>query len=146
MHVGYMRAGGGAAGNLPAGALKALGPIQGAPKLKLLQPLAMTGGADSEALEEAEARIPATIRHGGRAVTKSDVRELALRTPGVPVARAEVLERSSPAKAPGIPGVVSVMVLPARSGTASPRRGRPDDARRVYAWLDQRRPLATSST
>ncbi|MGA9582590.1 MAG: putative baseplate assembly protein [Allosphingosinicella sp.] len=145
VHVGYMRAGGGIAGNLPAGALKALGPIQGAPRLKLLQPLAMTGGADAEALEEAEARIPATIRHGGRAVTKNDVRELALRTPGVPVARAEVLERFKPQqRRSGIPGVVSVMVLPARSGTARPAP-RPDRTmlESVYAWLDQRRPLAT---
>lgn len=145
IHVGYMRAGGGAAGNLAAGALKALGPLQGAPKLKLLQPLAMTGGADSEALEKAEARIPATLRHGGRAVTKSDVQELALRTPGVAVARAEVLERFKPQqRRSGIPGVVSVMVLPARAGTAKPAP-RPDRTmlESVYAWLDQRRPLAT---
>lgn len=145
IHVGFMRAGGGAAGNLAAGTLKALGPLQGAPKLRLLQPLAMTGGAEAEALEEAEARIPASIRHGGRAVTKSDIKELALRTPGIAVARAEVLERFKPQqRRSGIPGVVSVMVLPARAGTAKPAP-RPDRTmlESVHAWLDQRRPLAT---
>ena len=47
-------------------------------------------------LAEAEARIPAMIRHGGRAVTAADYRELAVRTPGVAIGRVEVLERFKP--------------------------------------------------
>jgi hypothetical protein len=44
----------------------------------------------------------------------------------------------------GIPGVVSVMVIPGRAGTAKPAP-RPDRAmlETVHAWLDQRRPLST---
>ncbi|MDB5706044.1 MAG: hypothetical protein JWN66_3160 [Sphingomonas bacterium] len=145
VHVVTMRAGGGTPGNVPAGALKGLAAPADAPKLKLNQPLPMTGGIDPERLEEAETRIPAMIRHGGRAVTKSDIKELALRTPGVPVGRVEVLERFKPQQRRGdIPGVVSVMVIPSRAGTAKPApRADRTMLESVYAWLDGRRPLAT---
>jgi len=145
IQVVTMRAGGGSQGNIPPGALKGLAAPAGAPKLKLNQPLPMTGGIDAERIEEAEARIPAMIRHGGRAVTKSDIKELALRTPGVPVARVEVLERFKPQQRRGdIPGVVSVMVVPQRAGTAKPcPRADRTMLESVYSWLDSRRPLAT---
>ena len=107
--------------------------------------MATTGGADAESLAEAEARIPAMIRHGGRAVTAADYKELALRTPGVALGRVEVLERFKPQqRRDGVPGVVSVMVIPARIGTAlpAPRADRPT-LETVHAWLDERRPLAT---
>lgn len=145
VQVVRMRAGGGAAGNLPPGSIKAIAAPAGAPRLKVAQPLATTGGADAETLAAAEARIPATIRHGNRAVTRADYAELALRTPGVPVGRIEVLERFVPAqRRDGVPGVVSVMVIPAREGTAAPapRADRPM-LETVHAWLDERRPLAT---
>jgi predicted phage baseplate assembly protein len=144
IHVAYMRTGGGSAGNLPAGSLKAL-TVQGAPRLKAAQPLAMAGGIDAERIEEAEARIPASIRHGDRAVTKSDIKELALRTPGVAIGRVEVMERFKPQqRRSNIPGVVSVMVIPARAGTAKPAP-RADRAmlETVHGWIDVRRPLAT---
>lgn len=145
VQVVTMRAGGGTVGNAPAGALKGLVAPGGAPKLKLNQPLAMAGGIDAERIEEAETRIPAMIRHGGRAVTKSDIKELALRTPGVPVGRVEVLERFKPQQRRGdIPGVVSVMVIPSRAGTAKPApRADRTMLETVHAWLDARRPLAT---
>jgi len=145
IQVVTMRAGGGTQGNVPPGALKGLAAPAGAPKLKLNQPLAMSGGIDAERIEEAEARIPAMIRHGGRAVTRSDIKELAQRTPGVPVGRVEVLERFKPQQRRGdIPGVVSVMVIPQRAGNAKPcPRGDRTMLESVYAWLDTRRPLAT---
>ena len=145
IHVAYMRAGGGVAGNVPAGSLKAIAGPAGAPRLKAAQPLTMTGGVDAERLEEAEARIPATIRHGGRGVTKSDIQELAYRTPGLAIGRVEVMERFKPQqRRPDIPGVVSVMVIPARAGTAKPAP-RADRAmlETVHSWLDARRPLST---
>src|SRR5262249_52854783 len=83
IQVVRMRAGGSAAGNLAAGAIKAIALPPGAPKVKVTQPLPLVGGADAEALDEAEMRVPALIRHGGRAVTAADYREIALRTPGV---------------------------------------------------------------
>jgi predicted phage baseplate assembly protein len=145
VHVAYMRAGGGIAGNLPAGSLKSIAAPAGAPRLKAAQPLAMSGGVDAELLEEAEARIPAMLRHGGRGVTRSDIQELAYRTPGVAIGRVEVMERFKPQqRRSDMPGVVSVMVIPARAGTAKPAP-RADRAmlETVHAWLDLRRPLST---
>ena len=145
VQVARMRAGGGAAGNLPPGSIKAITAPAGAPRLKVVQPVATTRGADAEPLAEAEARIPSMIRHGGRAVTAADYKELALRTPGVALGRVEVLERFKPQqRRDGVPGVVSVMVMPARLGTAlpAPRPDRPT-LETVHAWLDERRPLTT---
>ncbi len=145
IQVGYMRAGGGAEGNLPAAAIRTIAGPAGAPKLKVLQPLPTTGGVDAERIEDAEARIPAAIRNGDRAVTRSDIQELALQTPGLAVGRVEVLERFKPQQRRyDIPGIVSVMVIPARAGALkpAPRADRPM-LESVYAWLDQRRPLAT---
>ena len=145
VQVVRMRAGGGAAGNLPPGGIKALTAPAGAPRLKVVQPLATTGGSDAETLAAAEARIPAMIRNGNRFVTAADCSELVLRTPGVAVGRAEVLERFVPAqRRENVPGAVSVMVIPAREGTAAPAP-RPDRPmlETVHAWLDERRPLAT---
>jgi predicted phage baseplate assembly protein len=145
IQVVRMRSGGGAAGNLPPGTIKAIATPAGGPRLKVTQPVATTGGADAESLAVAEARIPATIRHGGRAVTAADYKELALRTPGVALGRVEVLERFKPhQRREPVPGVVSVMVMPAREGTAlpAPRPDRPT-LETVHAWLDERRPVAT---
>jgi len=145
VQVTHMRAGGGAAGNQPPGAIKAITAPPGAPRVKVNQPLATYGGADSEPLAVAEARVPAMIRHGDRAVTAADYKELGLRTPGAPVGRVEVLERFKPQqRRPDVPGVVSVMVLPQRIGTAAPAP-RPDRPmlETVHAWLDERRPLST---
>jgi predicted phage baseplate assembly protein len=145
VQVARMRAGGGAAGNLPPGSIKAVTAPSGTPRLKVLQPVATSGGADAESLAVAEARIPAMIRHGGRAVTAADYKELALRTPGAALGRVEVLERFKPQqRRDGVPGVVSVMVMPARIGTSlpAPRPDRPT-LETVHAWLDERRPLAT---
>ena len=145
VQVASMRAGGGAAGNLPPGALTTVTAPPGAPRLKVNQPLATFGGADSETLADAEVRIPAQIRNGGRAVTAADYQELALRTPGAAIGRVEVLPLFKPQqRRSDVPGVVSVMVLPARAGL-DPPAPRPDRPmlETVYAWLDQRRPLAT---
>ena len=50
--------------------------------LTVQQPIATTGGADSEALDHAEQRIPATLRHQERAVTASDYKDLVQEMPG----------------------------------------------------------------
>ena len=147
------RSGGGRAGNLPAGTLRELVATpqrERAPlaKLKLLQPTATRGGEDAETVEAAEARIPGHLRHRERAVTADDYRVLALETPAVDVARVEVLPRFVPrTRAFGVPGVVTVMVLPgtldgAVGSAPNPRADRPL-IEAVHAQLDARRPLAT---
>jgi hypothetical protein len=136
-----MRHGGGSAGNLGPGALTGIA-VQG---LKVTQPVPLTGAADAETLEEAERRIPAVLRHGGRCVTAADYRDLAFDTPGVDVARVEVLERFRPFQRRfDVPGTVAVMVLPRSTPPRAPNP-RPDRnlVERVRAHLDARRPLAT---
>ena len=111
----------------------------------MAQPLATEGGEDAETLARAEQRIPSTLRHRERAVTADDYRRLSLEVPGTDVARVEVMPRFKPRERRfGVPGVVSVMVLPARPfGKApNPRPDRPF-IERVHAHLSVRTPLAT---
>ena len=115
------RAGGGRAGNLAAGTLREIAGQRvsdGTPvtQLKVLQPVATTGGEDAESIDAAEARIPGVLRHRERAVTADDYRTLALQTPGVDLGRVEVLPRFVPRSRARHPGVVSVMVLPGVPG------------------------------
>ena len=135
-----MRAGGGVLGNLAPDNLTAISH----PNLKVVQPVATSGGEDAETLDEAEKRIPAFLKHGDRAVTEEDYQRLAADTPAVEVGRVEVLPRFKPQqRRENVPGVVSVMVLPKSSSRTAPNP-RPDRImlERVHAYLDQRRPLA----
>jgi predicted phage baseplate assembly protein len=149
VRVAQMRAGGGAAGNLPPGTLKEIAAtaIDGKPlpKLKVVQSLPALGGQDAETLAEAERRIPAILRHGQRAVTMEDFQRIATDTPGVQVGRVDVLPRFKPhQRRDNVPGVVTVMVLPfsAAFHAPNPRPDRPF-LESVHAHLDARRPLAT---
>lgn len=146
------KSGGGRAGNLAAGTLRELvgRPVGGGNpvRLKALQPAATVGGEEAEGVEAAEARIPGYLRHRERSVTADDYRMLARETPGVDVARVEVLPRFVPTtRAFGIPGVVTVMALPGTAsgdvGTAPNPRADQPFIEAVYAQLDARRPLAT---
>ena len=145
------RFGGGEAGNLPAGSLtKVTGaldvaghPVETA--LKADQMLPTTGGGRAETIAEAELRIPSWIRNQNRAVTPEDYRRLAAETPGVQLGRVEILPRFKPQQTmSGVPGVVSVMVLPYQAFTTPPYP-RPDRPliEAVHAHLEARRPIAT---
>jgi predicted phage baseplate assembly protein len=148
VRVERMRAGGGAAGNLPAGSIsKATGStIEGQQaRLEAVQPLPTEGGADAETLADAERRIPQLFRHRNRAVTADDYRHLAAEAPGVRAGRVEVLPRFKPhQRRAGVPGVVSVMVLPHKELRQAPNP-RPDRPflERVHAHLDALRPVTT---
>jgi len=149
VRLAYGRFGGGRAGNLPAGALTELSArrVEGgaAPPLKVLQPLPTEGGEDAETLAEAEKRIPMRLRHRERAVTEADYRSLALEVPGVDVGRVELLPRFKPRdRRFDVPGVVSVMALPARalSPAPNPRPDRPF-IETLHGWLAPRVPLTT---
>jgi predicted phage baseplate assembly protein len=114
IRVAEYRHGGGAAGNLPAGELRA---VNGASGLSLRHELATTGGRDGESVAEAERRIPGFLTHRNRAVTHDDFATLALTNPLRPVGRAEVIEGLLPGSAISnlrrdVPGVVSLFVLP----------------------------------
>ena len=151
IRLAYGRFGGGRAGNLPAASLsevssaRLVGSPRPMPAIKVLQPLATEGGEDAESLAGAEKRIPSLLRHRERAVTADDYHRLAQEVPGTDVARVEVMPRFKPRERRfDVPGVVSVMVLPARAfGKApNPRPDRPF-IERVHAHLSARTPLAT---
>jgi hypothetical protein len=143
IRVARMRAGGGEAGNLPPRSLKEA--TAAGHKLKVTQGLTTSGGRDPEPLAEAEKRIPALLRHRDRAVTEEDFRALAVAAPATRVGRVEVLPRFQPRRrASGVPGVVTVMVLPPKSGTLPPApRADRVMLERVHAHLAPRCPLAT---
>jgi hypothetical protein len=150
VRVALVRAGGGSAGNLPAGSLtqiQGLG-LDGQPlaiPLKVFQALDLNGGADAETLPEAEQRIPALFRHSDRAVTADDYRQLVADMPGVHVGRVELLPHFKPQqRRSDVPGVVSVMVLPYDTAMKPPNP-RPDRPllETVNAYLDTRRPIST---
>jgi Baseplate J-like protein len=142
-----MRAGGGAAGNLPPRSLTSIkardasgNPV--AQKITVIQPIATTGGANSETLDQVERRLPSLLQHQERAVTASDYKSLAMEVPGADVARVEVLPLFKPqTRKTDTPGVVSVMVIPDKGGVQPPcpRADRPL-LETVYQYLDSRRP------
>uniref|UniRef100_A0A832A4G8 Putative baseplate assembly protein n=1 Tax=Desulfacinum infernum TaxID=35837 RepID=A0A832A4G8_9BACT len=141
LRVDTLRFGGGRKGNLPPMTLKAVSH----PQCKAWQPLATSGGDDAETTAQAEKRIPETLRHQDRAVTEDDYRHLAAETPAVRVGRVEVLSRFKPQQRRfHVPGVVSVVVLPAKEDLVPPCP-RPDrlTLERVHAYLDARRPVGT---
>jgi hypothetical protein len=139
VRIRTMRYGGGKSGNLAAGNLTGIA----FPHLKLVQAVETTGGVDAETLEEAEKRIPGELRHRNRAITEEDYAFLARGTPGVQLARVEVLPKFKPQqRISGLIGVISVMVLP-QAASHRPPNPRPDRnmLARVHAYLEVRRPI-----
>lgn len=138
--LGY-RYGGGIAGNSGAGGITR---VRGA-ALTAFNPLPAEGGQDAETVAQAQARIPKVLRARDRAVCAEDFSQIALETPGVHVGRAEVLPRHKPfERADGIPGVVTLIVLPA-ADPVTPDTPTPDREmlRKVCAWLEPRRLVTT---
>ena len=136
------RWGGGAAGNVGAGAINKLPALSTA---KVGNPLPATGGADAEATEAALARIAGEFRRHDRAVTASDFQELAMATPGVQIGRADCLPRFHPrTRSTQAAGVVTVMVWPS-SDPLHPDAPLPDAPllRAVCEQLDARRLVTT---
>lgn len=148
VRVRSMRSGGGAAGNLPPGTLKGISARdqanQPVTQITVTQPIATVGGAEAESLEAAEKRIPAWLRHRDRAVTTDDYRSLAESIPGAGIGRVEVLPLFKPqTRSSNVPGVVSVMVIPLKSGVQAPcpRADRPQ-LETAYGYLNPRKPVA----
>ena len=148
IRVRQMRAGGGSAGNLPAGSLTKITALDASgnavtQKITVQQPVATTGGADSETLDQAEQRLPSLLKHQDRAVTAADYKNLTQQIPSANVARVEVLPLFKPqTRTSNVPGVVSVMVIPGKDGVQNPcpRADRPL-LETVYQYLNPRRPV-----
>lgn len=141
------RHGGGAAGNLPAGAIREL--HGGGSRLRVRHEWPTRGGVDAETVAGAERRIPAFLGHRERAVTAEDFALLARDNPVNPVARAEVVAGFLPGSSLAtvrrqVPGAVSVFVLPpGPMALASAPRPSAGLLRDVHAYLTPRMPVAT---
>jgi len=139
------RYGGGARGNVAAGAVRRINTSGPAGGLRVTNPFAAAGGRDADTVETARRRIPEALRHGERAVASQDFRDLAGETPGVAIGRVEVLPRHKPhERVDEVPGVVTLIVLPAYD-PLHPDEPTPDRdmLRRVCAHLEPRRLVTT---
>lgn len=151
----------GGAGNVTAHAINAGAGLP--PGYSVDNPVAAWGGTDAENAADGEKRITHHLRHRDRLVTPEDFRDLARRTPGVQVARVEVLPAYKPAlgaeaedgtggvgasAAGDVPGAVTLLVLPlAHPGRDDPAFAAPQPDRAfldaVCAWLEPRRLITT---
>ncbi len=138
--------GGGAAGNLAPGSVKTVTPAAGTVRHEW--PIA--GGRDGETVAQAERRIPAFLAHRDRCVTADDFASLAQETPGVSVARAEVVSGLLPgvtaaATRLDVPGVVSVFIVPdaAERRTGAAPVATLGQLRDVFAFLRPRALIGT---
>lgn len=104
----------GRTGNVGAGAIKA-GPALPA-GVKAVNPVPTWGGADAETTRDGEKQVARWLQHRDRLVTAGDFEAIALRAPGVDVARVDVLPAFHPDLSldePGdAPGTVTLMVIP----------------------------------
>lgn len=135
--------GGGKAGDVAVGSIQKTGALDSA--LKVVNPVPTWGGSEPESVEEAERRIPATLRHRNRLVSVADFEDVTRRTPGVDLGRVDVRSLFHP----DLPdqraeGVVTVMVVPAVD-PAHPTAPRPDQLflRTVCEHLEPRRLVTT---
>jgi hypothetical protein len=118
------------------------------PGVTLRNPVPTWGGADAEAVEMAEKRIPGYLRHRDRLVTIEDYVSIVQRTPGLDLARVEGLAAYNPdlpGSLPGdAPGAITLMLVP-RSDPRTPDAPQPDmlflDT--VCKYVDPRRLVTT---
>ena len=135
--------GGGRAGMVGIGAISKGTSLPAG--VQVANPVPTWGGADAETVEEAEGRIPQTLRHRERLVSAQDFAEIARRAPGVDVGRVEVLPLFLPS-APDAPGegVVTLMAIP-RFDPLHPEAPEPDARflETLCAYLAPRRLVTT---
>ena len=104
------RSGGGAAGNLPAGAVSQVkSALPGV--TSVLNPVAADGGADTEAPPAVLSRGPQTLRNRGCAMSAGDMEWLAMEADGTCVARAKCLPNVN-SDLEFEPGWVTLLIVP----------------------------------
>ncbi len=142
--LGY-RVGGGAAGDVAAGAVKRVRASGESGLLKVENPFAATGGADAESDLEAARRAPRVLKHNHRAVAREDFAFLVTEEFKGCVGRVEVLSRHMPfERVDEVPGVVTLVVVPAydpiHPDTPTPDRTLLDE---ICCYLETRRLVTT---
>jgi predicted phage baseplate assembly protein len=136
------RTGSGPEGNVPA---RRLSRLAGAGALQtVVQPFPATGGQPAEELRDAHGRLLDELARPERGITADDLEVLALRTPGVPVARAQAVAGHHPEFCcrPAA-GAVTVVVLPRCGADGSCGAPSPAFLKAVRCYLEPRRPLCT---
>lgn len=107
--------GGGEAGNVNIGAINKSAALPGGYKVK--NPVKTWGASRAESSAEGEQRIPNVIRHNNRLVTQEDFKSITRSTPGVNIARVEILPQFNPDSViegqaiPPWPGAVTIMLV-----------------------------------
>ncbi|HEY4943563.1 MAG TPA: putative baseplate assembly protein [Rhizomicrobium sp.] len=140
------RYGGGARGNVAAGAIKSmLSGVDGIDGGNVTNMFAAVGGRDEERIDDAKDRARRTIRAQSRAVTVEDFEYLAKQAGDI--ARAKALPLTNPQfDGVRVPGAVTVIVVPnAKRDPALPFKPVPSEGllKTVCAYLDARRLLTT---
>ncbi len=112
---------------------------------KVNNPIATWGGAEAESVSDGEKQVARYLQHRDRLVTATDFVTLTLRTPGVEIARVEVLPNFKPDAGGGeMPGAVTLMLVPlddpAQPDAPLPRQPFLDA---VCRYLDPRRLVTT---
>jgi hypothetical protein len=136
----------GRAGNVNADAINS-GPALPA-GLKVTNPVPTWGGAEAETVSAGEKQIAAYLQHRDRLVTAPDFETITRRTPGVDIARVDVLPAFNPelgGNEPGdAPGAVTLMVIP-KYDPAQPEAPSPDRLflNTICAYIDSRRLVTT---
>lgn len=136
----------GKAGNLGAAAITVGAALPTG--FTVTNPVRTWGGADAESVADGEKQVARYLQHRDRLVTADDFDTITRRTPGVDIARVDVLPAYDPQLAPNVPGdapgAVTLMVVPSFD-PAAPDAPSPDrfaiDA--ICDYLDQRRLVTT---
>jgi hypothetical protein len=137
----------GSKGNVGPGSIKT-GPSLPS-GLAVNNPLPTWGGADAEPEREGERQVPRFLSHRDRLVNTVDFQTIARRTPGVDLARVEVLPAYHPDlgnSQPGdAPGAVTLMLVP-RYDPEHPDAPQPNDnfLQTVACFLEPRRLVTTA--
>ncbi len=145
--------GGGLDGKVAIGAINKASALPGG--VKVANSVDTWGASQSETAADGERRISSFLKHQDRLVTAEDFREITLRTPGVDIARVEVLPLFRPNNQDGTamrdkddnpddPGSITVMVIP-KHDIAQPDPPDPTKffLQAVVDWLDPRRLVTT---
>src|SRR5262245_40394702 len=136
----------GAAGNVGPGSVNS-SPVLPA-GFKVTNPLRTWNGAEAETVSEGEKQITRFLQNRDRLVNAMDFETITLRTPGVDVARVDVIPAFNPELGPNepgdAPGAVTLMVIP-RFDPKNPDAPVPDRIflNTICRHLDPRRLVTT---
>jgi hypothetical protein len=136
----------GAAGNVGGGSINTAPTLPAG--IKVANPVRTWGGAEAETVSEGEKQITRYLQHRDRLVNATDFATITRRTPGVNIARVDVVSAFNPELTPNepgdAPGAVTLMIIP-KYDPGQPDAPRPDRLLldTICSYLDSRRLITT---